>query len=122
VNNSLVESSKRNQKQTIKAKSTKKLLTTIDVPSNAENLSFKITSPDGKELGEKQGALSVKVMRDSAKKPQAFYAATNNSVAGHNYKRVELTFAPTAKLTSGIYTIDVLNDNLSIGSLQVKLK
>jgi hypothetical protein len=94
----------------------------MDVPAQAENLSYKITSPDGKELADKEGALSVRVIREGAKKSHAFYAATNNSVAGPNYKRVELTFVPTAKLTSGIYSIDVLNDNLSIGSLQVKLK
>lgn len=121
INDVRIESARRNDKLTAKAKQTKKLTATFIVPVDAENLKFKIISPEGRELNNTTENLTVRVLSNEVNKSDAFYVDANSSSAGTYYKRIEVMYAPAMKLKTGTYKIDVVNESMSIGSLQVRL-
>lgn len=120
LNESLIETIKRNKKITVSARRTKKLTITTDVPGDATDLKFKITSPDGNEMPVKSGDYNVKVLTGEVRS-QAFYIPSTVS-SGRHYKRAEITYTPVEKLKPGLYRIQIMNDSLSIGALQVRLR
>lgn len=121
LNNVLAETSTTNKKLTVKAKRTRIITFTIDVPAQAENLKLKVTGPDGKEIPSTDGDLTVKVLSFEVKNTQAFYV-TPSAFNGSQSKRVEMIYKPKVRLNSGVYKIEVLGDSRSIGGLQVKLR
>lgn len=122
LNNVLIVASSKNERLTVKARKTRKLTASIDVPNGAENLKFRIFSPDGKQVSNVENDISVNVIGNGVFKSQAFYASTTNSAETQKYKRIEFVYAPKTKLMAGTYRIEVLNDTMSIGSLQVKFR
>ncbi len=122
MNDLLVETSKKNNKQTVKARRTKNLVVNVDVSSKAENLSFKVISPSGKELTDKEGTLSIKTISENKASSKAFYVAGGSAVPQPTYNRVQMSYSAKEKLSPGIYKIEVLSNLESIGSLQVKLR
>lgn len=121
MNEVLVESTKKNGRLTVKAKRTKNLIVNVDIPANAENLSFKITSPSGKELTNKEGTIAINIVRENKPRSKAFYVA-NSSLAPPAYNQVQISYVANDKLLPGIYKTEILSNSVSIGSLQVKLR
>lgn len=108
----------KNEKLTIKAKQTKKLLASFDVASNLKNLSFRIMDATGSVLTQSQGSIAY----TTTPSENNFMASADHASSGTGLQRVDLSFTPKQRLKTGVYTIEILNDNLYVGSLRVKLK
>ena len=121
MNDIQTEAAKKNNKLTVNAKRTKKLSVNLDVPANANNLNFRITDPSGKEFTDVDGTISVIAQPHKTKQSQAFYSESN-SIPELTYNRVEMIYSPKKKLIPGVYTIKVMCDAGTIGSLQLKLR
>ncbi|HTJ48882.1 MAG TPA: hypothetical protein VL443_05445 [Cyclobacteriaceae bacterium] len=122
MNEILIESRKKNNRLTVKAKRTRNLVVSVDLPSNADKLSYKIVDPFGEELTEKDGTISSKIVSENKPRSQAFYTAENSAVPKSTFNRVEITYLAKEKLTAGTYKIDIQSNSKSIGSLQVMLR
>ena len=122
IDETLVESTMKNAKQTVKSKRTKNIIVDVDVFSKAKDLNFKITDPSGRELTEKEGTRGVKMISENKQNPNAFYVAAQSSVPPPSYNRVELIYTAKEKLAAGTYKIELFSSSMSIGSLQVKLR
>lgn len=106
------------EKLTVKAKRTKKLIASFEVPANLKNLSFRVINDKGDVLGPKEGSISFNAIPSD----NSYVASKENSAAGNKLQKVEMTYTPVKKLSAGIYTVEILNENLHVGSLKVKLK
>lgn len=112
MNEILIASTKRNDKLTIAAKRTKKLIAKFDIASDTNDLKFKIVSPSGKELGDADGTISINTQP----------CATSHPETELTYSSVEMIYASKQKLQPGIYSIKIFSDAKPVGSLQVKLR
>jgi hypothetical protein len=124
MTSALITSSNKNNKLTIRSKRTKKLSFNVGLASNAKNLQFNINDPGGNNLPIDENNFSFRSTKQDDEKSKAFYATTTNSMnpAFNDYQTVEVNYTPKEKLKPGIYTIGIMTDGLSIGSLQVKLR
>lgn len=117
VNESRVEAIKKSNKLTVSARKTKKLIASFDLPSKGMgNLEFRITNPSGKVITT-DGTIVSKVVEHTDD-----FTASLASMPNSNVRHIEMTFESKNKLESGVYTIEVLNNNLSSGTIQVKLR
>lgn len=121
INEARVESRKRNDVLTVRARKTRKMLVNLHVPSWANRLSFRVIDPSGKELTDKDGTVAYQVVKENVS-PQFIASLNGLPKLNTTYKEVEMVFVPTAKLTSGLYTIEVKDEKLHIGSLQVRFR
>lgn len=117
VDHSMVQAVKKSQRLTVKAKRTKKLMAHFEVPSGLKTLSFRITDDRGKVMTEKDGTI-VSTITPSE---QNVTASTDDNQSINALQKVEMTFVPKARLKSGVYTVEILNDNLYVGSMKLKL-
>jgi hypothetical protein len=120
MNAVLTEATKKDGKLTAKAQRTRKLVVSVDVPSTLADINFKIIDPSGKQLTPKDGTFTLN--KHTSAKTNAFYASASHSQASVTYNRIELVFAPTEKLKSGLYSIELREDLKTIGTLQVRLR
>jgi DNA repair exonuclease SbcCD ATPase subunit len=107
----------KNQRLTVKAKRTKKLIANFEVPSNLKSLSFRIVDNKGTTLPVKDGDISAVV----APSDNNYTASSNAETLGNKLQKVEMTYTPKSKLKTGVYTVEILNENLYVGSLKVRL-
>lgn len=117
VDHSMVQAVKKYQRLTVKAKRTKKLMANFEVPSELKTLSFRITDDRGKVMTEKEGTIASTITPSE----QNVTASTDDNQSINALQKVEMTFVPKARLKSGVYTVEILNDNLYVGSLKVRL-
>ncbi|MBK5277593.1 MAG: hypothetical protein JJE09_01900, partial [Bacteroidia bacterium] len=105
---------------TVKARRTNKLIASFDIPADLKNLSFKVIDPKGNTLSHRDGTIASRVISNS----DNYTASTSSTLDGVGSKtaKIEMVYMPTKKLKAGTYKIEILNDNLYIGSLQVKLR
>jgi hypothetical protein len=121
VNDVRVEPYRKNERLTLHARKTRKLVVHVDVASRVEDLQFRITDPAGQVLPAEAGKISTTVVDDGI--PPKYVASTRQAILKeYPYKRVAMVFTPSGKLEAGIYQIDILNETESIGSLQVKFR
>ena len=116
-----IESQKKvSQKLTAKAKKTKKMVVSFDLPQDlVTNISFRVTTPDGQVVSSKEDGIAYVVVE----KEGALYASIKSEDGEFSVvKRVEMTYKPNAKLSGGIYKIEVLNNNKKVGTSQVRLQ
>ena len=108
------------EKSTVKAKRTKKLVFIIDVPQNiASDISFNLTTPNGKVITNKSKNLSWKVVNND----ESLLASINhfdNEVIALN--EVKLTYTPIIKMKPGVYKIGILHKGKNIGNCRVRLE
>ncbi len=108
------------EKSTVKAKRTKKLVFIIDVPQNiASDISFNLTTPNGKVITNKSKNLSWKATNND----ESLLASNNqfeNEVIASN--EVKLTYTPIIKMKPGIYKIGILHKGKNIGNCRVRLE
>lgn len=107
-------------KLTVKARRSNKLVATFDVPADLKNLTFKVIDPSGNPLTHKDGTIASRVITSS----DSYVASSSTTLNGVNSKlaKVEMVYLPTKKLNRGTYKVEILNDNLYVGSLQVRLR
>lgn len=119
INQGRVEATKKSEKLTVTAKRAKKLTASFKVPASiAGNLDFKIMNPDGRPLTASDGTIVSKVID----RPEDMSASLNATTFAGGTKEVQMIFEPKIKLAPGIYTIEVLNNKIPSGSLQVRLR
>ena len=53
---------------------------------------------------------------------KSFTASSDPEIHGNKLQKVEMIFIPKEKLKTGVYMVEILNANLYVGSLKVKLK
>jgi hypothetical protein len=119
-NNSLIESSRSNSKLTYKAKRTRSLRLTVDVPAQIQQIKFMIVDPTGKDVHPNESNLEVNVLKKDVAKPQAFYES--NDFNKPLYQTVQMTYTPKARLIPGVYLVQILNDSNPFGVVRVKLE
>lgn len=110
----------KSERLTVKASRAKKLTATFDVPAELNNLSYRVINPAGNALTAQDGTIASRVITSADSYTAS--AATTFSGATMKRKKVEMVYIPTKKLSVGTYRIEILNDNLYVGSLQVKLR
>lgn len=109
----------KNDKLMVKASRTQRLKATVMIPNALKDLRFKITDPNGQIISDSadKGTLAVRV---SESDQNAITSAGTTAVQGFNV--VEMTFLPRKKLSAGTYHIEILSENLAVGSLQLRLR
>jgi predicted RNase H-like nuclease (RuvC/YqgF family) len=108
----------KKERLTIKAKRTGKLIANFEVPASLRNITFRVLDENGKVFTDKQGTI---VSKTSVSHENAI-ASTDEAAAGSALQKVHMEYIPKQKMRSGIYTVEILNDNLYVGSLNVKLR
>lgn len=88
-------------------------------PGNLKEVQFQIFDPSGNLISASadNGTLAVQITDGDHT-----VARASNSSTGQTYKQAEMTFLPKKKLVKGIYRIEVLSENLTVGSLQMRLR
>ena len=107
----------KREKLTVRAKRTNKLVTTFEVPANLKNLSFRITDSNGNVLGAEQGNIVSAIVPSD----NNLTASSDRDVVGNRLQTVEMVYTPKHRLRTGLYTLEVLSENLYVGSVRVKL-
>ncbi|MFH2142926.1 MAG: hypothetical protein ABIJ97_10920 [Bacteroidota bacterium] len=110
----------KKNKLTAIAKRTKKIVMGFDIPENiVEKIQFNITTPEGRTYSSEKDGLSYFVI-ETDKHLVASISSLNENI--EITKRIEMTYKPDKKLSSGIYKIDIYNNGSYMGSCQVKLR
>lgn len=118
TDNYLVETNKRNERLTVVAKKTKKMTVTFMVPENmVENISFKLTKPDGTQIDGKDNGIAYRVVNGDGGVMASILGG-----AKKNAKKIEMTYEPMVKQKPGVYKIEMYNNDKNIGTLNVKLR
>ena len=107
----------KKERLTVKARRANKLVATFKVPATMRNISFRIIDPKGDMLGDKQGSIATHVSE-----LQDNMLASANSQALEASQAVRMEYHPKQRLQPGVYTVEILNDQLYVGSLNVKLR
>jgi hypothetical protein len=108
------------EKSTVKAKRTKKLVFIIDVPQNiASDISFNLTTPNGKVITNKSKNLSWKVVNNDESLLASINQFDNEVIASNE---VKLTYTPIIKMKPGVYKIGILHKGKNIGNCRVRLE
>ncbi len=111
----------KNDKLTINARKTDKLMVSFDLPSDVgDNLYFKVMTPKGDEFSSKTD-LSARIFVVENNE-RLLASASDNVVGSIGAKRVEMIYTPNIKLTKGVYKFNLYNDKNYIGSTQLRLK
>ncbi|MEO8147187.1 MAG: hypothetical protein ABI723_06095 [Bacteroidia bacterium] len=122
TNNYRMETVKKNlmnkERLTVKAKQTRKIELSFEVAQSMEtDLNFIITKPDGNKVSGLNEGISYIVSKEA---PLSASVGSQNEICIS--KRVEMTYAPKAKLAPGLYSIQIQNKGQQVGSCQVKLR
>lgn len=118
--NLCVETQKKNEKLTIFARRTKKINLSFDLPQEVvANIKFRVTLPDGKTVTEEKDGLTY-IVEES----EPVYTASANYVADELKvsKRIQMSYQPKDKLKTGVYKVELYNNETYIGTYQVKLR
>lgn len=111
----------KNEKLTVNAKKTSKLLVYFNLPGNiSSNIHFKVVTPDGKELSSnKDLAATIRIIENG---DGLMASANQNSGGSAGTKRVEMSYKPSKKLSKGVYQFNLYNEDRFLGSTQLRLK
>lgn len=94
-----------NNKLVVKASRAKKLLSTISLTNQVDDLKIVVVDPGGTTMTEREGLASSRVLSK-----------------GKDVQVVEIAFTPKRKLQPGLYQIEVVSGEVHIASLQVPLQ
>jgi uncharacterized protein YhaN len=108
----------KKERLTVRARKTSKLIANFEVPGNLKKLSFRVIDPQGNALSAKDGTITS----TTSPSDESYTASTDSEAEGKKLQKVEMVYAAKAKLKSGLYTVEILNENLYVGSLNVKLR
>jgi hypothetical protein len=106
------------EKLTVRARRTKKLVADFEVPAHLKQLSFRIVDAKGNVVSQNnKGTISSTMLPSDG----SYTASSEDTANGNKAQKVHMVYTPTDKLASGVYTVEILNENLRVGSLKVKL-
>ena len=109
---------KKSHTLTTTAKHTKKMILTFEITALIPgDLQYTITDPSGTVLTKKNGTITYNTLPDDA----ALTASVNGNPP-QKKKQMQMIYETKERLHSGVYTIEVSNKGLHIGSLQVRLR
>jgi predicted nucleic acid-binding Zn-ribbon protein len=108
----------KSERLTVSAKRTKKLIANFEVPANLKSLGFRIRDSKGNTLTSREGNIAF----TSIPSEKSLTASSEAGAEVDKLQKVEMVYIPKEKLKTGIYTVEILNENLYVGSLKVKLK
>jgi uncharacterized protein YlxW (UPF0749 family) len=108
----------KNERLTIRAKRAKKLIANFQVPGNLKNLSFRIIDAKGNTMSQNDGTIASSITPSE----NNVTASSGAEFQGNKLQNVEMVFVPKEKLKTGVYTVEILNENLYVGSVKVKLR
>jgi len=110
----------KNNKLTINAKRTDKLMVSFDMPANVTNgLNFKVIDPKGNEFS----SITNKAVSVSTVSNNDYLLASKDNYTGQvGTSRSELIYKPEHKLEKGVYIIKIFNGKDYIGSTQLRLR
>ena len=103
---------------TVKARRARKLKASFEVPQELTNLSFRITDSNGHVHSQKDGNVTF----TSEPTEDRFMVSADPAMQSPRIQKVAMVYEPDEKMKPGIYTVEIMNDNLYVGSLKVKLK
>ena len=109
---------RKSEKLTVSAKRTNKIVTNFEVPADLRSLTFRIVDPIGTILSTKNGTIASTITPSE----KDFIASSNGEINGNKHQKVEMIFTPNEKLKTGVYTVEILNANLYVVSMKVKLQ
>lgn len=109
---------KKDDRLTVKARKTRKLIATFEVPGHLKNLSFRLIDANGKTLTSEDGMIASVATPSQ----ETITASSETQTVATRPQQVQMTYIPKSKLKRGVYTVEILNENLYVGSLQVKLQ
>ncbi len=124
TDNYLVETTKKgflsnNEKLTVVAKRAKKMTVSFKVPENmVEDISFKLTKPDGTRIEGKGNGIACKVIDGDANLTASLSGGGTISVS----KKIEMTWEPKEKQKPGIYKIEMYNRDKYVGTINARLR
>lgn len=107
----------KSERLTVRARKAKKLIANFQVPTNLKNLSFRVVDARGNALSQNDGTIASTSTPSDAN----LTASSDPGIEGNKLQNVEMVFTPKEKLKTGVYTVEILNENLYVGSLKVKL-
>jgi myosin heavy subunit len=109
----------RNEKLTVNARRTQKLIYSFDLPGDVPaNLSFTIKTPDNKKFNSSGSHLASIIVTENSNN---FFAST--AVLGKTGTRnVEMIYTPEERLQKGLYEFEVFNNNNYIGTTRLRLR
>jgi hypothetical protein len=120
IDKTIVTATKRMSKRlTIRARRTKQLQVSVNIPQNLTGLHFSLNGPDGFIDDEKSGRLSYSRMNNSGIQTASLAKFVGTSKEDQT---IEVTYIPTETLKPGIYEFRVFNDDGYVGSTSIKLK
>lgn len=108
----------KSERLTVRARRTQKLIANFEVPGNLKQLSFRIIQPDGNTLNKEHGTTAF----TTSPSDENLTASTGKTTHASKMQRVQIVYIANEKLKSGTYTVEILNENLYVGSLRVKLR
>jgi len=110
--NILIETFSQNGKLNVKGKRVKKIAATLSVPFELKKPNFKFFDSTGKLLTAEHCSFDF----------HSLYDASSTFAGGSKPAKVELSYSPLKKMSSGIYKIEMLDGNRHIGNLMVSLR
>lgn len=108
----------KKDKLTVRARQAQKLVAKFEVPASLDNISYRILDPRGNPLSDKLGTISSTVEPAN----ENIIASAGGNTVGNGLQKITMEYRPKAKMHSGVYTVEILNDNLYVGSMNVKLR
>ncbi len=109
----------KDDRLTVRARRTQKLIYTFQLPSDIGNsLHFIIITPEGEKFSSndnKSATINITHKSDN-------FFARNVQLGPVNTKSIEMIYKPTERLTKGEYIFEVYNDNTFIGSNRMRLR
>jgi hypothetical protein len=109
----------KNDKQTVRARRTQKLVFSFELPANVgSDIQFQVSCPEGKVFESRDNkAASVKVVNTN----RNFFASTTE-IHAVDTKTIEMSYIPENKLKKGNYEFKVYNEGRYIGSSRLTLR
>lgn len=109
----------KNDKLTVRARRTQRLIYTFQLPSDVGNgLHFIIITPEGEKFNSKENkSATINVTQKSDN-----FFAKNTQLGSVNTKSIEMIYVPSERLGKGEYVFEVYNDNSYIGSSRMRLR
>ena len=109
---------RKSEKLTVSAKRTNKIVTNFEVPADLKSLTFRIVDPIGNILSSKDGTIASTITPSE----KNFIASSNPGINVSKRQKVDMIFTPNEKLKTGVYMVEILNANLYVGSMKIKLQ
>ncbi|MBT1706175.1 hypothetical protein [Chryseosolibacter indicus] len=117
-----IVSSKKNQRQTIRAARAKIVEVRLAVSTLAKNISFKIIDPSGAELPVNNKNSHIEILNDNPSSKSFIVSNEAELKSLEELQILHIKYFPSQKLAAGTYRIVLLNDLGIIGNLNLRLQ